>query len=74
MTGKQYKIQKNTHTGKWSYFHPTGLYSHKSAEELLPILINHLNSLYESREKLNDEYYDFSEEVAKEIEHLKKQI
>ena len=51
MTEKPFRIQKNR-TGKCSYFYPTGLYPNISAEDLLEVLISHLNDEYQCKIKL----------------------
>ena len=52
MTEKPFRIQKNNLTGKYSYFYPTGLYPSISAEDLLEVLILHLNNEYQCKIKL----------------------
>ena len=54
MTEKPFRIQKNN-TGKYSYFYPTGLYPSISAEDLLEVLILHLNNEYQCKIKLMED-------------------
>ena len=52
-------------SGSWTFFHPTGVYTNDTPESLLEILIKFLNELYESEEKVEEEYLDFSLEVER---------
>ena len=55
MTEKPFRIQKNN-TGKYSYFYPTGLFPSISAEDLLEVLISHLNNEYQCKTKLMEDF------------------
>lgn len=68
MTDKPFKIEKSVHTGKYTFMHPTGVYSNTSSDELLEILIKFLNDYYESREKVEEEYLDFSLTVERVLQ------
>lgn len=64
MNKKYYNLKKDSN-GRWTVFHPTGVYSHQTAENLLEILVKRLNELYESKEKVEEEYLDFSLDVER---------
>ena len=76
MTDKDYKIIKNRN-GTWTFFHPTGLYSNQTSENLLRILIKFLNELSECKTDVEEEYLDFSiemEKVKQENKQLKQRF
>ena len=64
MNEKYYNLKKDSN-GRWTVFHPTGVYSHQTSENLLGILVKRLNEVCENRDKIEEDYLDFSLHVEK---------
>ena len=67
MTEKPYELIVND-DGTYGLMHPTGLYTHMDAKELLERLVRMLNSNQESYDELQEEYLDFTRDVERELQ------